>query len=304
MRKQYELSKPIYEKRAAAAARIPNFWPLVLEQAPPEFDPYIQPNDNRIINESLSSITVTRPGLDGGLHGNPRDLCIRFEFKPNDDFEDTVLEKHIWHRRPKAGLSALVSEPVKIHWKKGKDLTGGLTDMSLALFEARKKVGDMQAKGVPEYNALRNKLENSSTANTSFFTWFGWISSNRYVSAEESEEANIEHERQKELRRNGETEGLQEDGVEDGEEEEVDVHPAGEDITIIIAEDLWPNASKFFTSAMELGEPSEDDFEDDDGEEDEDDDDQPVDIRSLVQQKDGKSRKEQNDGPPSKRAKK
>ncbi|OTA22546.1 hypothetical protein BTJ68_14257 [Hortaea werneckii EXF-2000] len=40
-RKQHELSKPLYAKRAEAVSKIPNFWPLVMEQAPMEIEDYI-----------------------------------------------------------------------------------------------------------------------------------------------------------------------------------------------------------------------------------------------------------------------
>lgn len=314
MRKQYELTKPIYTKRAGAVSKIPNFWALVLEQAPLEIDQFIQPSDSRIFGESLLNLTVTRPELDaGGPEDSPRSLKFQFEFKPNEDFEDTVLEKEFHYRRAKDGWTGLVSEPVKVHWKKGKDLTEGLGDGAVALWEARKKKGEMMAREGGEYDKLRKLVEHWNGANTSFFTWFGWVSGRRWVSAEESAAAQKEYRERMERRKKGEKVDEPEEDEEDEEkalendDSDVEVHEAGEELAISFAEDLWPNAIKFFTQAQEMEEMSDVDFEEDDDDMEEDDDDdegQPVDIRALVQDK-GKTRKRMSDGPgPSKKAKK
>ncbi|KAK5164638.1 uncharacterized protein LTR77_009844 [Saxophila tyrrhenica] len=316
MRKQYDLSAPLYAKRTEVTRKIPNFWPLVIEQAPPDIDQWIQPHDSRIIAESLLNIEVRRPELDNKGSGNPRSVSIKLEFKPNQDFEDTVLEKTFWHRRAKDGWSGLVSEPVRVHWKKGKDLTEGLTDGAVALWEARKKTGDMTAKTLPEYYALKKKVDSWNGSNTSFFTWFGWVSGRRWVSAEESEEANRMYLESKEKRmKAAKSEGdaaedtnEDEDQEEENDDEAVEVHQAGEELAISFAEELWPNALKLFTQAQD-DDISEIDFEDmDTDEEDEDDDDEPIDIRALVQDKGGKARSRDSTGggaaPPSKKQKK
>ncbi|KXT02228.1 hypothetical protein AC578_5074 [Pseudocercospora eumusae] len=303
MRQQYELSKGAYAKRAEAIAKIPNFWPLVLEQAPPEVDGYIHPEDSRILGESLISLEVTRPELDIEPQGSPRSISIKFHFKENDRFSDQVLEKKFFYRRASDGWVGLVSEPVKIRWKKGKDLTEGLTDGAHALFEARKKTGDMLAKGVPEYTALKKKVEHWNGANTSFFTWFGWVSSRRWVSAEESDAANKEHQSRREARKKGEKVEPQLPDPEDDEkndDSEVEVHENGDDLAVSFAEDIWPNAIKFFTQAQEMGELSDADFEDDDMDED-DEEVEAIDIRALV---DAEKRKRTSDGPPAKKQKK
>jgi hypothetical protein len=319
MRKQYELSAAVYAKRTEAIKKIPNFWALVLEQSPPEVDQYIQPEDSRILAESLLSIEVRRPELDIKGSGNPRSISVKFEFKPNEAFEDTVLEKTFWHRRSRDDWTGLVSEPVKIHWKEGKDLTEGLTDGAVALWEARTKIGDMSAKGLPEYTSLKKKVESWNGMNTSFFTWFGWVSSRRYVSAEESAEANEKHEAIRELRKaapegiknpvsEGFPKGDDELEAEEAEldDEAVEVHEAGEELAIAFAEDLWPNAIKYFTQAQEVEEMSDVDFEDDEDEDSaEEGDNEPIDIRSLVQEGKGRGRESLgNGGPPSKKQKK
>jgi hypothetical protein len=301
VRKQYGLTKELYAKRAEAAAKIPNFWPLVIEQSPLEVDQYIQPNDSRIFVESLESIDVFRHELDNNSNGSPRSFTLKFTFKPNDEFEETVLEKKFDYRRARDGATGLVSEPVKITWKEGKDLTEGLTDGAWALFEARKKKGDMTAKDIPEYDALKEKTEHWNGANTSFFTFFGWVSTRRWVSAEESAKANEEWAARQAARKRGEKVDVPEEESEEEDDSDVEVHESGEDLAISFADDIWPNAIKFFTMSQEIEEMSDMEFEDGDEEDDDDDEGEPVDIRALV----GKGRKRDSDiGPSSKKQKK
>lgn len=307
LRRQYELSKPVYAKRAQAVAKIPSFWPLVMEQAPMEIEDCITHQDSAIFAEQLTNLTVTRPDIEDGRQGNPRSVSIKFEFTPNEYFTDSVLEKQFWYRRASDGWTGLVSEPVKIHWKKGKDLTDGLTDAAVALWDVRTKAGDMTAKDLPEYAALEKKVEHWNGSNTSFFTWFGWVSGRRYVSAEESEKANKEYAARKNARKQGkksEAEELEEQGEEPEDDSDVEVHQQGEEIAACLAEDVWPNAIKFFTQAQELDDDPEADFEDDDmdDEDAEEGDDEPIDIRSLVQGNE-KGRSRDSSGPPSKKVK-
>ena len=309
VRRQYDLSASIFAKRAETIAKIPNFWPLVFEQAPPEIDQWISTQDSSILLEHLTNLHVSRPDLDNKGSGNPRSLRIRFEFSSNPYFEDEVLEKTFWARRSKDGTTGLVSEPVRINWKIGKDPTQGMTDLARALFEARTKLGDMTAKGLPEYTALKKKVENWNGMNTSFFTWFGWVSSHRWVSVEENEQAIEALKAEKAKRKDGGRVGPLDPATVDAEaeaeealdDEAVEVHEAGDDLAIAIAEELWPSAIKYFTQAQEIEEMSDVDFEDDDMEEDdaEEGDEQPVDIRALV----GKGRSRDSGGPPSKRQK-
>ncbi|KAM3417564.1 Protein SET [Cercospora zeina] len=312
MKKQYELSKAAYTKRAKAVAKIPNFWPLVIEASPPEIDGFVHPQDSKIFAESLINISVARHELDATPQGHPRSVTITFEFKENEAFDDEVLEKKFWYRRASDGWVGLVSEPVKIQWKKGQDMTEGLTDAAVALFEARKKTGDMMNKGLPEYTALKKKTEHSNGQNTSFFSWFGFVSSRRWVSAEEAEKAEKEHQARLEARKRGEKVEMPEeeeddDDNEDGEgmygDQAVEVFDNGDDLATTLAEEIWPNAIKYFTQAQEMddAELSEMDFED----MDEDGDDEPaVDIRSLVADKGGKSKRQSDAGPPAKKQKK
>ncbi|KAK8187085.1 uncharacterized protein BKA78DRAFT_256149 [Phyllosticta capitalensis] len=285
LREQHKIYAPLYKKRQEVVAKIPNFWALVLEQAPTEFENYVTPSDSQVFAEALKSIEVERFEINEP-NGSPRSVVIRFRFDPNNEFfEDEVLEKRFWHRRALDGWSGIVSEPVKIHWKKGKDLTQGLTDAAVDLFAARKKQDAAAQNGssngsskaskaskitkLPEYKAILNKIDTNTEASLSFFTWFGFISSHGYgEKVEEEEEAEIDD--------------------DDDFFDESEICPNGEDVAEIIVNELWPQAIKYFKADDDdLSELSDAELDDDD----DDDLDEPVDIRSLVR---GKGKKEQN----------
>lgn len=326
MAKQYALSAPLYAKRQEVVSKIENFWPLVFEQSPPDVDRYITPNDANIFAK-LKSLDVKRFEIPMGPEkiqsgaGDPRSIAIRFEFDDNDYFSNSVLEKKFWYRRSKDGWSGLVSEPVKIDWK-AEDPTAGLTDAAFAVFEERKKAGDMKKKGFAAHKKLLDLIENHNVDNTSFFAWFGYVSATRYVSAEESAQANKEYKERQNKRSKGEK-------VESPEPEEEDmadmsgddeVHPEGDELAQLIAEDVWPNAIKYFSEcenppwlppanlrtaqAQEMEDMSEMDFEDMSDEDD--DEDEPIDLRALVGKGKPKTKPSSNDvdGPPKKKQKK
>ncbi|KXH43163.1 hypothetical protein CSIM01_10099 [Colletotrichum simmondsii] len=288
VRKQYELSKPLYEKRAAVVSKIPNFWALVFEQSPPEVDEHIQPSDAALLLSSLKTISVSRPEIENGSGGDPRSLTIRFEFNENDYFEDAVVEKTFWYRHS-ATYTGLVSEPVDIKWKAGKDLTEGL-------LSAAKKVWDQgpitPGKLTPEAEALRKKVEETAMGGVSFFSFFGYVG--KRISAEESAAALAKEVKEFEDRKAGKkaAEDEEEEGDEDETEFELEIFPDGDDVAVAIATDLWPEALHYFSKflrdgavaaeegrdgdllsmiaqAQEAGELSDADFESDD-EEDED----------------------------------
>ncbi|KAK8164730.1 hypothetical protein IWX90DRAFT_427044 [Phyllosticta citrichinensis] len=314
LREQHKIYAPLYKKRQEVVAKIPNFWALVLEQAPTEFENYTTPSDSQVFAEALKSIEVERFEIDDP-NGSPRSVAIRFHFDSNEYFEDKVLEKKFWHRRALDGWSGIVSEPVKISWKKGKDLTQGLTDAAAALFAARKKQdaaqngssnGQSKASKItklPEYKAIIDKIENNTEAALSFFTWFGFVSSHGYVTAEESAEASKKEAEKRAKRANGEK--VEEEDIDEKDDEEdffdeSEICPNGEEVAEIIVNELWPQAIKYFTAAQEADDDDLSELEDADMD-DEDDDDEPVDIRSLVP---GKGKKENGSSaspPPKKR---
>jgi len=250
------MSAPLYAKRQEIVSKIPNFWPLVFEECPLEIERYIQPSDSEIFAKYLTGLDVKRfevpldpeEAEQARGPGDPRSLLLRFEFAENEWFEDTVLEKKFWWRRSRDGWTGLVSEPVRVHWKKGKDPTQGLMVGAMELWEARKKVGDMSARNLPAFDALSKILENWNGENTSFFTWFAFISSRRWVSAEESADAiKAEKTRRQTV---GEGRLTTEDDVSPDDEmleQQVQVLEDGDSLANIIAEDLWPSAIKYFS---------------------------------------------------------
>ncbi|KAI0583984.1 NAP family protein [Pyrenophora tritici-repentis] len=239
IRKAEALQSPLYKKRADFVANIPHFWSLVFEQAPPEIDNFIQPTDSKVFAECLETFEVSRFELDEP-NGSPRSFSLKLGFSDNEYFEDKVLEKKFWFRKTK-DWQGLVSEPVKINWKKGKDLTGGLTDAAYKLGELRKKLGADTASGAArkeeakskEYKKLAQLIETATDASVSFFGLFSFVSGYRW---------------------------------------EIEVFPGGDEVATIIAEDMWPNAIKYY---------------------------KPVDIRALV----GKGRKSGQE-PPAKKQRK
>jgi hypothetical protein len=275
VRKQVLLTAPLYSRRSKTISQIPNFWPLVLEQAPPDIDQYIQPSDSALLLSSLQNLSVSHFEIDGedGARGDPRSVSIRFEFAENEYFEDTVLEKRFWYRRSRDGWSGLVSEPVPIKWKKDRDLTGGLLDMVVKAWEAdrasSKSTGSGAVKAMgglsPEQKALKKKIENTGMGGLSFFAWFGFIG--RHISAEESAAATA-LERQKRAQRearktskrksmsrsrsstpssDGEEEAAGSEGSDDDVGMSLEIFPDGDDLAVAFTEDLWPGAIKYFS---------------------------------------------------------
>jgi Nucleosome assembly protein (NAP) len=254
VRRQWTLSKPLYEKRKQLAIRIPHFWPLVFEEAPPEIDHYIQPSDSAVFAECLVNVEVERFEIER----EPRSFLLRFEFGTNKWFEDKILEKRFWYRRSKGNWQGLISEPVKIKWKKGHDLSNGITDASIALwtaFKASKNTsahGFQKLKGGPEYKALAQKLENSDLGASSFFTLFSFISAFRYVDEKESQQAYEAEAERRQKRKQGERVEEPEDDSGLIEDDEIMVCPHGEDLAQVIADDLYPNAIKYFSKFVDI----------------------------------------------------
>lgn len=276
IRQQVSLTRPLYIRRNKTISQIPNFWALVLEQAPPDIDQYIQPSDSALLLSSLTSLHVSHFELEDSTTasgGDPRSVSITWTFSSNEYFEDEKLVKKFWYRKSLGGWSGLVSEPVRIHWKKGKDLTGGLLDMVCDTWDEEQKnksSGDDEKKAknmTAQQRALEKKMANTSMGGLSFFAWFGFIG--RRISEEESEEANARELTRREARKKGKKVTEPEDD-EDEEDEELgmslEIFPDGDELAIAITEDLWPGAIKYFTAAQEQDALSDADFESDDDE--------------------------------------
>lgn len=271
MRQNYILTKPIYAKRAQLIERIPNFWAIVVEEAPEDIDHRIQPCDTAVLS-TLQSIEVSRFEIsESAPHtGDPRSLKITFAFGENAWFTDRILVKSFWQRRARDGWTGLVSEPVQICWKKGKDLTEGLLNDVVQIFELEKgmkKIQEPAGSDLPSkwpekrsnlheqlVQKLIRKLEETPQDALSFFAWFGYRGRN--MSAEESAEA-IVKEKQKREQWNSQ-DGVLRNESRDGEKEDevkencfdYEIYPAGEDLAIAISEDMFPGAIKYFSEPL------------------------------------------------------
>jgi hypothetical protein len=191
--------------------------------------------------------------------GDPRSVLIRWEFAENEYFEDAVLEKRFWYRRSRDGWSGLVSEPVPIRWRKGKDLTGGLLDLVCSAWESERAVLGKnenprirKAGMTGEQRALKKKIDQTGMGGLSFFAWFGFIG--RRVSARESAEAMAKEAERREARRSGKSVGsppYEEDEIEREDlAKDLEIFPDGDDLAVAITEDLWPGAIKYFSESL------------------------------------------------------
>ncbi|KAJ4311256.1 hypothetical protein N0V84_010540 [Fusarium piperis] len=264
LRQQDKLSKDLYVRRQEFISKIPNFWPLVFEQAPPDVDEYIQPSDSELLLQALTNLTVERFELP---KGDPRSISLKWEFKENDWFEDKVIEKKFWWRYHKDGWAGLVSEPVDIKWKEGKDLTNGMLSLAKKIYDEEKagETGETESS-----KKLLELMEETGMGGVSFFCWFGFRG--RKVTPEESEEGRKLEEEKRKARKEGKK-SEDDDMDEDEDEYELEIFPTADDLAVFIAEDLWPGAVKYFINAQEDDDiPSdiefevmdEDDLEDDD----------------------------------------
>ncbi|KAK4453203.1 nucleosome assembly protein [Podospora aff. communis PSN243] len=276
IRQQVRLTKPLYEKRKKVISQIPGFWPLVIEQAPPDIDEYIQPTDSALILSFLTGLSVEHFEVESG--GDPRSVAIRFEFSENEYFEDRVIEKKFWWRRAKDNWhGGLVSEPVEIKWKEGKDPTEGLLGLAKAVWDEEQAEGaNGAAKGkkkplTEKQQALKAKIDANGLGGLSFFTWFGYRG--EPISAEESRVATREEKERRQRRAAGEevatpTNEEEEEEEEDDEDEFLEIFPNGDSLALAISDDLWPGAIKYFTQAQENDDLSDANFESDEDIED------------------------------------
>ncbi|PHH63468.1 hypothetical protein CDD81_5847 [Ophiocordyceps australis] len=269
IRHEAKLSKDLYGKREKIVAEIARFWPLVFEASPPDIDEYIQPSDAALLLGNLKSLSVERFELQ---EGDPRSVAIRFEFGDNEHFEDKILEKKFWWRHAKDGWSGLVSEPVDIKWKsEAMDLTGGMLSLARRVWQedcAGKREVETEAKKL-----LKNKMSKTGLGGVSFFAWFGFRG--RDVSAEESSEALKAEQDKRQARKGGKANDQEEnddneDDADQDDEYKLEIFPTADDLAIAIADDLWPNAIKYFTQAQGQDVASDAWFESDGGEEEQD----------------------------------
>lgn len=252
--------------------------------SPPDVDEYVLEDDAAVLGTALKNLSVERFEVDDQGQGEPRSFRLTFEFRPqdNENFDNEKLVKDFhWRKqitRSPAGKKrtweGLVSEPVRINWKPGKDLTKGLLDAACDLADAEKK-GKGDRKDLPEFAKLQSKIEEAAEANhegkdaddddfdlggmspagTSFFSLFGYRG--RKVSAEESKAATKEDdERFEKLLKGEQVDDENDDDVdEDDDEEDIDeaaeIFPDGDELAIALAEDLYTHAFKYFGSYLD-----------------------------------------------------
>ncbi|ETS84470.1 hypothetical protein PFICI_02495 [Pestalotiopsis fici W106-1] len=267
---------PIFAQRQKTIEKIPGFWATVLDNASIELEGAITNKDSEIFASALTHIEVSRPEIPAGAKatdsgvehfGEPRSVGIAFHFKSNEWFADSVLAKNFYWRRGKDGSSSLVSDPIKINWKPGKDITNGLTDAAYALWVAQKNAGqldgvfagelqkkrDAAARALPEYKALANLLEKEYSEEaeiagaTSFFNFFSYRG--RWISAAENAESTAEVRAKRAAALAGQDDAEESDD-EDGDyefaEEDVETFAPGHEIALNIADDIFPDAINYF----------------------------------------------------------
>lgn len=244
--------KPLYSKRKALLDRVPNFWSTVFGNAPQEVQQFFSPADLALVS-SITSFSVDRHQIESELKGEPRSLRFTFEFAPNDIIEDTKLVKEFEYRPRADGPGSLVSKPVPVKFKsKKKDVTQGLLDAAVELYSAEEalklKNGDAEIDIVDrealwQHEKLREKmikLDEESEQEPSFFNWFGFRGA-----------VNAKAEREPKLSTANGTSSPDEEDEDDDEEIdqmlEVEIFPAGEEVAIALAEDLWTDAMDYFS---------------------------------------------------------
>ncbi|RDK41313.1 hypothetical protein M752DRAFT_336522 [Aspergillus phoenicis ATCC 13157] len=312
LRQSTLLLRPLFEKRNQVIAEPDvrdTFWTRVMLNAPAEVEEYITMTDATILASTLKNLTVERFEIDEKGQGEPRSFRLTFEFRTGDEnpyFENEKLVKTFYWRKQvittpkghKRTWDGLVSEPVRINWKKDQDPTKGLLDAACDLAEAEKKGGDR--KKLPEFAKVIEKKDEIEAAEDqemgddedelpedgpggmSFFAFFGYRGSD--VTAEQSQAATKEdNERFEKLLKGEPVEGEDEEDEDDEDDDiedefdDIEVFPGGEELAIAIAEDLWPNALKYYAVTDQAIE--EVDFDDSEldisGDEEEDENDRP-----------------------------
>lgn len=248
--------KPLYAKRKALLDRVPNFWSTVFGNAPEEVQQFFSPAD-LALTSSLTSFSVDRYQIEQESKGEPRSLRFTFEFAPNDIIEDTKLVKEFEYRtRVPDGPGGFVSKPVAIKFKnKKKDVTQGLLDAAVELYSAEEalklKNGDgeidiVDREALWQHEKLRErmiKLDEEPDEGLSFFNWFGFRGA---VNAHAEPEAKVAA-----VNGNSSPDEEEEDDDEVDQMLEVEIFPAGEDVAITLAEELWTDAMDFFSKSSD-----------------------------------------------------
>ncbi|KAK6533962.1 hypothetical protein TWF281_005305 [Arthrobotrys megalospora] len=235
---QIKTTTPLYARRNLLTTSIPSFWPTVFDSTP-DFDQHIAPEDVAAIS-IITSLNVIRPNVD-----EPRDFIIElgFDKSRNEWFEGDVLRKQFWWRTVEGVWSGLVSEPVEVKWKEGKDLSKGETGRVYAEWKGKRKGGKEEkgkGKGKGKVSAAASSAANGKKkeklsleerlagGQPSFFTWFAWMGKGTEYGLDGKE---VEEE-------------------EDDDEESDDLFNHGDELALTIADDVYPNAIKYFLESV------------------------------------------------------
>ncbi|RMZ78899.1 hypothetical protein DV738_g3581, partial [Chaetothyriales sp. CBS 135597] len=250
-RKEFDL-KPLYAKRTEILQKIPDFWPTVFLNAPQDIVQHYSERDLEFL-ASIRSFSVERYQIKSHDSGEPRSLRFIFEFAPNELFTDTKLIKEFEYVSNSDGAGDLISTPVPIKWKsKKKDLTDGLLDAAVDLYRAEqsmtlkksgKSVAMVDREGLWQHEKLRELIEKveESAEEPSIALWFGFRGAVARDQESKSAGANV--------------------------------FPAGEEVAISLAEDLWSDAIDYFMRTDQDDGPDLADLDDADEDSSEDDSD-------------------------------
>lgn len=270
--KEYSM-RELYKRRHDLTSQIPDFWPTVLSTAA-DTDPEDPLNliEGPIV-PYVKSLQVERYQIKSGSEGEPRSLRFIFEFEENDFFEDKTVVKDFEFQAEAGEAGGLASKPVTFTWKKEAKKNGvnKLLDAASDLYKAEQalvsdskmKIEQKERESLWQYEKLNEaieKAEEDEDRELSFLDWFGFRGS---VNTGNPEAA-------------AKTSGEDAEEVEDEEEEDdglldVEIFPAGADLAIAIADELWPNVMDAFIASQ-----AEDDFEDLDDENEDGDEDEEV----------------------------
>ena len=248
-RKEVDL-KDLYTRRSTLLSHVPSFWPTVFLNGPEEVQSLYSPSDLPVLS-AIKNFTVERYQIKSHTEGEPRSLRFTFEFEKNEFFEDKVLMKEFEYKPDvSGGPGNLVSKAVPIKWKKGKgkDLTGGLLGAAMELEQAEgalgKDVEQEERENLWQYEKLREKLEEAEEEDgeqLSFLNWFGF----RGAVAEKPAKNEVDGEV------NGEDEDDEDSDDEDDGMLDIEIFPAGEEVAIALAEDLWPGVMDYFSKHLD-----------------------------------------------------
>lgn len=248
MRRKEHALKPLYTRRQALLSQVPDFWPTVFGNGPQELQQFLTPEDLPLVS-AITSFSVERYQIESETKGEPRSLRFTFEFDDNNIIEDKKLVKEFEYRSREDGPGSLISKPVAIKFKNKKnDLTQGALDAAVELYRAEealklksgeeKEIEIVDREALWQHEKLREKLVklDEEESQPSFFNWFGFRGA---VNATKK------------------AHGEGENGVDDEEDEEedvdqlleVEIFPAGEELAITLAEELWSDAMDYFSGS-------------------------------------------------------